>query len=230
MFARYAGSKSVFGTIKMVQTAMNKSLEVDTTLAFERPSLFYLLQHQADDKFPDEAIISDGIQVAYSKTPTAFSSVPRIIESVHPKGEPELTTTDFYKFIAVGQPLGKKTLPLNVAVGAKNDLMYTKYQLLTFTLSGKETVDGRDAYRIDGDWADEPTHPKEGTFSMWSTPDGDLVQFANKMSFAVPAAYLKQQRLPLSAFPNGIVVDTVWSVSLTVDQPVNHNLFQLAKP
>jgi len=228
MFAHYAGSKSVAGTVRMVQTAMNQSLEIDSTLAYERPSLFYLSQKQSDGKRPPTEIVSDGIEVAYSIRPRIETTTQKVRESVHPKGLKELITPDFYHLISLGPNLDK-CLPLNVAVASIDDLRYVRAQLLSFTLGNLESVNGANAYRIDGNWTQDPTHPAEGMFSMWINDAGDLVRFSTKMSFKVGADWLIKHKLPATAYPNGVSVDTVWDVNLKVDVPVNHEVFKLEK-
>jgi hypothetical protein len=224
MLARYAQAKTVFGNIRLVQTSQNVSLEIDTSLAMERPDLIYLHQVKPNSNKAPADLVSDGVQFAYTAIPSPLSP-PKLIESVYPAQMPPQHVGEMYFCILPG--LLDHSVPLDVVIGRRDHLALLITELAQFSLKGSSTLRGISVYEIAGDWKDAMRNQISGTFELYVTPAGDLVRFVRHHFFGVSPKYLMNNHLPFDAFPNGVPVDETWDADLTVDKPVNRSLFTL---
>jgi hypothetical protein len=224
MFKHYADAKTIYGTIRLVQSSMQHSMEVDTTLAVERPDLIYLRQEQPhSDKTPVE-LVSDGVQFAYTAIPSPLSP-PKLIESEHPTDAPAQHVGDMY--FCLLPTLLDRSLPLDVAISRTDHLKLVTVELASFSIKGQASVRNIPTYEIDGQWKDALANQIAGTFELYVTPAGDLVRLTRHQFFAVSPKWLIDHHLPADSFSQGIEVVNTWDADLTVDQPVNRSLFNL---
>jgi outer membrane lipoprotein-sorting protein len=220
MLRKYAGAKSFTGAIRMVQTAMNTSLEIDTALAYERPGLFYLLQK--DNAHRKELLtVSDGVRVSYPGPETkGIGHVPRLIESIHNSDKPDLSIGDMYVCAQYARIV--TSLPLDAAIGRNIDLKQDVSRLGRFELKGKVDIDGQAVNQIIG-----KLNPPTGTFEMDITDDGDLVRYVTKDHFGISPQLLNRRHLPTSTLRDGVEVETVYEIKFKVDPTLDHSIFHL---
>ena len=224
MFARYAGGKTVAGRIRMVQTAMNVTIQVDTTIALERPDLIHIEQRQLDGTKPQATLISDGVRFVYTAQLGTVKDTMRMMESLHPNSKSALHIPEIYPCVFTS--LADRSFPLDVAVGRTADLKILTQHLAAFTMSGKSNVLGRDVYDIRGDWR-EANSTTLGSFDLYITPDGDFVRLERRANFGVNPKWLKDHRLPTNAYPDGIPVVSTWDGDLKVGVPIDHAEFAI---
>ena len=224
MFKHYSDAQSMAGTIRLVQSSMGKSLEIDTKMAFQKPSLMYLFQSQADGRREPSSLVSDGIHFAYTAPSNLDKRPPKLIESIHQRHY-DITVPELY--VVARLSLIERSLPLDVAIGRPTDLKAISEQLATFGLTGRATINGHEANVIKGELRDNRNGVGNGHFEMDITNDGDLVHFWKSESFQISPSYIEKQHLPMSDFAGGVRVEWSYDVDLAVNTVPDQSLFHL---
>ena len=224
MLKHYVEAKTVSGTVRFLQTAVGQTVEVDTQFALERPDLIYVHQVEAHTDHIPVDLVSDGVQFAYTAIPNALSP-PKLIETVHPPGQPSLHIGDMYYCIL--PTLMDRPLPLDIAVGRQDHLRTIAIELASFSLKGPVTLRGIATQDIAGDWRDPMRNLITGTFHLYVTDKGDFVRLERHHVVAVDQTWLYKNHLPLDAYPKGIEVTDTWDADLAVGQPVDRSIFAL---
>ncbi len=214
MLARYSGLNSLTGGIRLTVSAMGESTSVDTTLAYEKPSLVYLKQVLNTKEPKMWLVVSDGKHFSYPKPPNLPGETDRLMEAVNQKGVIQ-TCQDIYS--AGATSLRDREAPLDIAFGRRPDLQVRRAQWATFGMLGREQVRGIDAYVVGGDWREYRAAPVSATYKMWISEAGDLLRYQESGLVAIPV----QSR---GNAPTAQVVST-WEVNLKPNAETDHKLY-----
>lgn len=217
MFARYAGARTLSGTIKTTAVCKYGAPTIDTKIQYERPSKLFLWQ-RANLNTPLLGVItSDGLTFSYDNPSPERTSHVRLVEAVK-HGGVDQTVAEIFTAGATAMP--DDTAPVRIAIARVEHLKYLKNQWATLELKGREAIDGIQTNHIVGDYRVDPASPVSGTFEMFITDDGDLMRFVMHTLIA-PAA----NGTAIEPFP----LDTTWECRLEVNGKIDPSLFRVLK-
>ncbi len=220
MLAHYHGAKTITGNIKLTVAAAQGSASLSTQLQYERPAKLYILQQKQvanpDPEFPSKWLVtSDGSMFSYSVPNDKFLAAPtlRLVEPVkNPRVKIEHTIATIYG--ASAKSIGDRSMPLDIAIAGRDDLVYRIAQWETREINGSKVIGGKNCWLVTGKYRPYAGAQAVGTYQMAITKEGDLLQYVEKQSVAAD---------------RGIQVEVVsqWDVNLTVDGKVDPALFKV---
>lgn len=217
MLARYANVNSMVGTIRFTQTAQSKSVSIETTLQFERPSKLFIRQQLRSSDPMTWLVVSDGKEFSYN-TPENLpgaANLPRLIEKVV-QNDIALDTRAIYK--AAASSIGDRSAPLDIVIGDPDDLKGLTYQWASLEYRGRVRLGDEDVDLIVGRWRPYGTAPAHGTYEMYLTPSGELRRYV-----VIESVSAGPQN------PTVIQVHSVWDVRLTINGKVDPALFKVIR-
>jgi hypothetical protein len=222
--ARYDAARSLVGRIVMVQSAADRSIQMDTEIQYKKPSLLYLRQTPRDAAFrqpgdPKEWLaVSDGYYFSYNRPRGREELPPRLTESAQLSQGAEvrlLTIRDIYA--AVNSSIGDRSILLDVFIATPADLKLAIARWPSFSLEGKVAIAGRPANKIVGRWRPRADAPINGDFELYITDEGDILRYVQKERISVRATR------PLEP----VTVTTVWDADVKVNAEPNLQLFRI---
>jgi hypothetical protein len=224
MLAVYHGAKTLTGTVQLTVTAEGAgSATLNTNLQFERPAKLYLFQKkQAQNPDPEQPsqwlVTSDGEKFSYQIPNDRYPSAPglRLVEPVvNPRVNVNHTIGSIYA--ASSKSIGDRSMPLDIAIAERNDLVYRRGQWMTYGNSGSKDIRGKTGYIVGGKFRMYASGPETGTYQMVITSDGELLQYVEKVNVATS----QDQN------PNYVTVVSQWDVDLKINGAVNAALFKV---
>lgn len=225
MLARYHDAKTLVGTIRLTVSAQNQSVTMDTAVQFELPSKLYIKQQKNvanpnPEQLSSWLVTSDGKNFTYD-APVVNTSLghtnrgTRLGESVYNRNY-NITNDVRSIYVAAGQSLGDRSMPLDIAIGRREDLVYRRNQWVNYTLGGTKEIGGKTAYLVTGDYRDYAGAPSSGVYQMAITADGDLLQYVEKTKIALD-----------SQGAQTVTLTNQWDVNLIVNGKVDPALFKV---
>ncbi len=217
MFDTYYYAQTISGKIHYTISAPVGSATLDTDVQIERPGKLYIRQFKPTGDKKVWIVTADGTSVSYgAPRDTPVPDNMRLQEKVGPM-YPLKDLRDAYA--AASSSIEDRSVPLDVAVGKTTDLDHIRYQFKSLKNEGKTQVDGKTAYVIGGDWKEYGDAPVSGKFQMVVSETGELYRYVVRRVLAVSEA----KNVP----PQPIT--QTWDVNLTVNGPVNEDLFTIVK-
>jgi len=223
MLVRYHGAKTVVGTINLTVSTQAGSASLRSTLQYERPARLYLLQEKSvgnpDPEQPSRWLItSDGAKFSYNVPNDRFHAAPGLrliepVENVRVKTKHDLGSI----YAASSKSIGDRSMPLDIAIAARTDLVYRRAQWATYSMIGQREVNGKSANIIGGDFRQYAGAPVTGKYEMAITGDGDLLLYQEKTNVMVGEG----------AGARTVEVVSRWDVDLRVGATVNPSLFNV---
>ncbi|MEZ0325552.1 MAG: outer membrane lipoprotein carrier protein LolA [Fimbriimonas sp.] len=216
VLAKYAGAKTISGTVTFKQSASGLTARGETQLQFEKPSKIYLKQIYQGASAGDRRemlLVSDGKVFSYDKPDGTFGR-SRFTEFVTQHGTSQ-SIQDMYT-VERGRLADRSPL-VDVAIGRTQDLKELLAQWASMKVHSVAKVKDREieATAIVGDYRDNAEAAITGSFEVYVTKDYELVRYVTKYML----------RLPQSDKP--IEVLTVWDSDLKVNAQVNPALFRV---
>lgn len=188
MLARYATAPTLKGEILYTQSAAGKSLTGRTEVQYQRPSKIFVNQKVESADLVASRIVSNGSRFLYSLPANLASgdmaADPHQVLVEPVQQEQTLTIAEIYGVGA--SSLTPRPVPLDIAVGRKQDLMLFKSQIATLQDLGPATVDGQAVRLIGGDWRAYADAPVSAKYQMAITDQGDLVRYVQRELIADP--------------------------------------------
>ncbi len=221
MLARYHAAKTLTGTIKLTVSTKEGSAALDTTLQYERPNKLYIFQRKRvanpDPESPSQWLVtSDGNMFSYNVPNDRFHAAPtlRLVEPVNnQRVKIEHDIASIYH--AASKSIGDRSMPLDVAIAGKDDLLYRVGQWASRALQGTKEIAGKTAFLVGGDFRPYNGTDVIGTYQMAITADGELLN------------YMEKQHVGVEGRPNPVEVISNWEVRLQIDGQVNQGLFKV---
>jgi len=225
MMARYHDAKTLVGKIHLTVSAQNQSVSMDTVVQFELPSKVYIKQQKnVANPDPDQPntwlVTSDGRNFTYD-APIVANSLghttrgTRLGESVF-NATYNITNDVRSIYLAAGKSLGDRSMPLDVAIGRKEDLVYRRNQWVDYNVTGQKEVNGKTAYIVSGNYRDYASAPSTGVYQIVLTAEGDILQYVEKTKIALD-----------SQGSQVVTLTNQWDVDLTVNGKVDPLLFKV---
>lgn len=191
MLAYYHDARTLTGTITMTQKAGEQGGSIVTTVQFDTPDKVYIRQQKQIGDRREWMIVANGKHFAYDAPDLRTSTISkRLVESqvierpIPGTGKSEvvlkLSIRDVYA--AGAQTLGDRSTPLDIAIGRTEDLRALRDQWATVSYKGTTEHNGRTVHVIMGDWRPYGNAANEGTYRMFVSDAGDLLQFARSES------------------------------------------------
>ena len=212
MLSRYAGAKTVVGTIEMTQEAKGATVTTETELQYERPSKIYLRQAEHSSQGRSFLLTSDGRTFSYDPPPDAPRGKARYTE-LTTNGYKQLDLKEIYT--ATRDSIVDPNHMLNIAIGRTGDLKKFIEQIANFHLAGSQKVGDEVIYEIIGKYSLQPGAEASGDFDMYISSDGDFRKLSVRQFFGVA-------KHPEIA---PIAVTTTWVSTLQVNAKPNQALF-----
>lgn len=220
MLARYHAAKTLTGQVKLTVSAQGGSASLNSTIQYERPAKFYLYQQKVsgtpDPESPSKWLVtSDGNLFSYNVPNDKFLAAPgvRLLEPVvNARARTQHTIATIYG--AAGKSLGDRSMPLDVAIGGREDLTFRIGQWATREVVGTKEIGGKSAYLVAGDYRAYSGSPVLGKFQMAITAEGDLLQYVEEQHVGVEGR-------------DAVKVHSQWDVQFAVDGKVDPALFKV---
>jgi hypothetical protein len=233
MLAYYTDAQSLTGTILYTATDGQGKVQLQTTLQFERPSKLYIRQSKPGGG-QQWLVTSDGKYFSYDApghllgvrqgsglvTGVEGSRTTRLVEKVQ-QIDGVLDVGRIYA-VAAYASLGDRSVPLDVAIGRKEDLKHDVLMWMTVESGGKVQVNGVDANLVKGGWRPygdmkAANGQPPGLYEMIITDDGKLLR------------YQVEQWIAADRGTPPFKLRETWDVDLTVNGKANSSLFKLVK-
>lgn len=214
MFARYYEAKTVTGTVTMKQTLGSLAIECTTELQYERPGKLYVRQRMTGAQAKSALVTADGKTFSYN-TPDYLpgsENVKRLIEKMD-TAFGKLDIGDVYS--AAAKSLADQSVPLDVAIGRKDDLTFRKNQWATLVYGGKVALGGESVHKVVGRYRAFQAANPSGDFEMLLSEAGDLRRYTLKST--------------LQADGRPLTVQATWEVRLAVGGTPDPKLFTVVK-
>jgi|GEM_PF-851230 len=233
MLAYYAEAKSMTGTITLTATANGQgNAQLVTTLQYELPSKLYISQVNGGPHLMRWLVTSDGKSFSYDR-PDNLPLAPRqrLVEPVYQAIPTELnkdgtyvhrnyTVKEIYAVVA-RDSLGDRSVPLDIAIGRRDNLAHDDLTWMTVESGGKTTLNGVQANIVNGKWREFGNEATDlnhapGNYQMVITDEGRLLQYT--------ISYLVGDLKGVQA-----MLRETWDVDLTVNGKPDERLFQLVR-
>jgi hypothetical protein len=226
MFALYAKAKTLSSHIRMTQSAMTKTVVIDSELSYERPFKIFFVQKKPGEPSYAPHLISDGTKFQYTAPENIDSKrVKDLKELVHTVNG-DIAISEMWPEIVPSIEKGDDGFVLEAMISRLSSLRTIRSELSSFSNKGKIQYNGKVVNDIEGRWK-TAGFGEEGFFSMYLTDEGDIVRQETRLNYAVSPTWLIQHKLAADAFPDGVKVTTVWDVDTVVDQPIPSTRFTL---
>ena len=233
MLAYYAGAQSMTGTILLTASDGKGQVQVQTTLQFEKPSKLYIKQVKTGNNPMQWLAVSDGKTFSYDSPSSAAINEKRLHEPVYQKIPTETdrnglyvqrnyTVGEIYSVVAESS-LGDRSIPLDVAIGNRNNLAHDRMTWVTVESGGKTTIDGVEANVVKGLWREygnQAIPTKRGadlsnapSFEMVITDQGKLLRYVISYTMSNKDGTMMAK------------LTETWDVDLTVNGKPDENLF-----
>jgi len=212
MLAYYNDAKSITGRISLTQSANGVSGTVETFLQFELPAKLYIRQQKSIADHKVYLVVSNGKTFGYD---SPIGDGKRLFEKVSPAPEFSLNVRQIYAAVTAG--LADRCMPLDVAIGRTEDLVFLRNQWLSVRYQGTTQFGSEEVHVVNGEWRPYGTAKPEGEYRMYITDEGELRQFA--LSQTVQPAGAAQ---PISTL-------SVWNVKLTKNGKPDPALWAVVK-
>lgn len=228
MLRLYSSADSMTGTITLTASDGAGKVQVVTTLNYQKPSLLYILQKKMGGTPQQWLTISNGTWFSYDKPENLAGGETRVTESVKQvvpgpptrddKGNKQVKyqNYDIRQIYAIGAPtLGDRSVPLDIAIGRREDLEHDNASWITTQLQGSTTINGTQASLVTGRWRPYGegrlyTNFKSdaATYEMAITEDGQLLRYS-----------------VFQPIENGPTISMVWDVDLKVNGKPDPKIF-----
>lgn len=231
MLQYYSDAPSLTGNITLTASDGAGRVRVDTTIQYQKPSLIYIRQVKSGSNPMQWMIVSDGKYFSYNSPENLPGSNQRLTEKVSQlvpdqysvdkdgKRVPKYANYDIRQIYAVGAvSLGDRSVPLDVAIGRREDLEHDNLTWVTVNPNGKKTVNGEQGTSIVGKWrpygnaASDP-NSITATYEMVIADDGRLLQYSTFQ--------------PMEGGGSSAVLTLTWDVDLKVGGKVDTALFKI---
>jgi hypothetical protein len=233
MLAYYSSSQTLTGTILYTATDGQGKAQLQTTIQYEKPSKLYIRQVKGGNNPQQWLVTSDGKFFSYDApghllgvkqgsglvTGQEGSRTTRLVERVN-QIDGVLDVGRIYAVAAYGS-LGDRSMPLDVAIGRKEDLSHDVLMWMTVESGGKVELNGVQANLIKGKWrpygdmkANEGFPP--GLYEMLITDEGKLLRY-------------QVDQWVGSKNGSEVKLRETWDVDLTVNGTTDSKLFRLVK-
>jgi len=223
MLGHYYSAKSVVGTIMLTVASGNQSAKMETVLQYERPGKFYLFQqkdesHRSKDEQWRWMVTGDGKEFSYDAPDVSTSlgtgnAGTRLKETqTNPRTGKPMDIGDIY--LAAGKSLGDRSMPLDIAIARRDDMLFRKNQWMDYAVTGKNTLRGVEGFRISGGLRENLGAAQMGSYQMVVSEEGDLLQYVEQMKVAVGEG-------------KSVLVTSQWDVNLKVNATVEPSLFKV---
>jgi len=214
VFSRYADAQTAVGTVKMTQTALDVTLNIDTELQFDRPGKIYLHQTRNGTHARQWLLTSNGKVFSYDR-PDEKLGRDRYQEWVNQNGV-EQKIGDLY--MASEHSLGELNAILDVAISQPGRLKLLMRQWATLTYKGRVTLNGDLVQKITGEYRENPNGPANGQFEIYVSEAGDFLRYVVYQRFVFP----NQTKEPID-------VKTVWDSSIKLGVKTDENLYRVVQ-
>jgi hypothetical protein len=223
MLLRYHGAQTLTGTVKLTVSTSAGSASMETAMQYERPSKLYLLQQKTSaNPDPDQParwlVTSDGKMFSYQIPNDRYHTAPglRLVEPVeNPRVKVKHDIASIYA--ASSKSIGDRSMPLDIAIAAPDDLRYRRAQWATYVVNGEKEIAGKKAYLVGGDFRQYAGAPVSGRYQMAITDTGDILQYGEETNISVGEGAQAQT----------IKVSSQWDVNLNVNGKVDPALFKV---
>lgn len=205
MMARYSAASTLTGSISSTFQSGKDVIRVTTSMQYDRAKrLLYIRQQKESGRKATFLVVSDGSNFIYTnpiegkdhrdRVPLLLEKAKKREASLTPTGskiqEVQMDLGEIY--IASSMGLADCSVPIDLAIARTGDLDFFKGQLISFKNAGLTSFNGRQAYRISGQWKEyaEATNP-QGEYDLYITPERDLVGYVTTEQFSVPQGIFK---------------------------------------
>lgn len=224
MLVTYHEAKTLTGSVHLTVSAQGAgSASLNTNIQYERPSKLYLFQKkQVSNPEPDVPlqwlITSDGNMFSYQVPNDKWASAPglRLVEPVNnPRVSKPQTIANIYA--ASSKSIGDRSMPLDIAIADRNDLIYRRGQWIDYALTGQKEINGRTGSIIKGKLRMYSGAEQAGEYQMVVTKEGELLQ------------YVEQVKVATGDGPNPpfTTITSQWNVDFKVNGKVDPALFKV---
>lgn len=232
MLAYYHDAKTIAGTITMSQHSGSREASVLTELQFQGPASLYIRQSLRASYGTDQYLVtSDGKTFSYDLpdgVPYKDRGIQgglRVVETCNP-GRP-LGVRDI--FTATSSWLIDRSTPLDLIIGAADDLRFRNAQWVTADIVGRTNLGSTAVTVVGGQWRDYPQYttkqgrkipvPPSATYQMFIDDEHRLLRYTEKTNVG---ATINNQQVVQS-------VETIWDVNVVKDGPVKPELFKVVR-
>lgn len=223
MMSRYYAAQTLTGKIKLTVSTKAGSASLETEVQYERPSKLYLRQQKnvasPDPSQPSKWLVtSDGKTFSYDVPNERYEASPglRLVEPVsNVRVKTVHTIASIYA--AASKSIGDRSMPLDMAISNRDDLVYRRAQWATYQIRGTKEISGRQANLIGGDFRPYAGAEVIGKYQMAITNEGDLLQYVEETNVAVGEGANSQI----------VRVTSQWDVDLKVGGAVSPALFKV---
>jgi hypothetical protein len=214
MFEHYSSAKTISGSIKMTQTALNQVLHIQTDLQFDRPNLIYL--HQVRDGAHQNQwfLTSDGKEFSYDRPGDLDPGLRKRFVEYAKQHDTSLTLGDF--LVAASHSVGDLNAMVESAIASTTALKKLTAQWATLVYRGRFTLDGKSVSGMSGQFRQSAISPVTGDFEAYINDDGDFVKYVLHQRFGFPEV----SKQPID-------VTTVWESTLKVNAATNPTLYKV---
>jgi len=223
MMNRYHSAQTVVGKVRLTVSTQSGSASMDTELQYERPSKLYMMQKKnvaaPDPTQPSHWLVtSDGSTFSYNIPNDRYDAAPGV-RLVEPVANPRVKTVHTIGSIyaAASKSIGDRSMPLDIAIANRSDLIYRRAQWATYTLSGSKEIAGKMAHVVSGSFRPYAGAEVIGKFQMAITDEGDLLQYIEETNVAVGDGANAQT----------VRITSQWDVTLAVGAKVDPALFKV---
>lgn len=186
MLSKYYGAKSMTGTIDYTATDGQGKAGVKTVFQYQTPGLLYIKQEKWGKSTQTWLVTSNGKHFSYNTPDTVDYSTTdkRLVEPLQ-QGSVLYDYKKVYD-IAAAHSLGDRSMPLDVAIGEKEDLKHLSLMWVSATDVGMMKVNNQDVHRISGPWRPYGNANPEGQYEIDVTEDGTLVRYIIQRPYTMP--------------------------------------------
>ncbi|HWA83149.1 MAG TPA: hypothetical protein VG820_06950 [Fimbriimonadaceae bacterium] len=210
MLKYYSGAKTMTGTITYTASDGSGKVQLVTTLQYERPSKLYIRQAKGNPNPRQWLVVSDGTTFSYGHNPDTFDGhQDRLKESVR-QVDTVLDVDGIYA-ISATEGLADRSVPLDIAIGRKEDLSHDILMWVNVDLAGKTTENGA-ANLVKGGWRPYGDAQTAGRYEMVIGDDGRLIRYTVFRNVGKPG--------------QAVELRENWDVDLTVNGMPTESLFK----
>ena len=218
VLAKYARTKSLVGKIVLTVSAEGKSQETTTIFQYQRPNKLYINQSRPAPKAGSWIVTSDGMLFSYP-TPALVRRFKgqRMVEEVAPEHGVKLDIASMYGVTL--EVLPDFSAPLSISISYRDELVRILHRWLTMKYLGKGQIDGKEVYRIGGDYSELYNPPPTGKYEIDITPSGNIKRYSVQEYIGVP------KTSKIKAPP--VLVTEVWNCNLQRNAEPKASLFKV---
>jgi hypothetical protein len=233
MVSKYAKAPTLNGAIEAEILVKGERVRVSTEVSYVRPNRLAIRQAESFKGTRNYLVVSDGVGFVYSNPvedlrkrepllyePAVRTNPPRP-ENNFQRTLESLTIGDIY--VAGSQSLADRSVPLDLAIGRREDLEFLQGQLVEVKDGGDVVFNGQRARRIFGPWRPfaQAAHAL-AQYELFITPEADLVGYRMTENFRVKGEGRNAREVDVQ------MVST-WKVAFQVGAPIEGSRFRLPR-